>query len=245
MGLAPNTKETHEIPDHDPLQKLDRAFRGHYGYVLGSLLTILAIYPFVDESSWLNWVLDLAFLAVILFSFLVSLGQRSWRWVLILAIVAEVAATIARLAGAEFFQSPGRVLRVLVLVAAMIAVLRDVLRARRVTMDTVFAAASVYLLMALVCASIYIALETQQPGSFALGPTDGSNGMSVASQLTYFSLITLTTVGYGDITPASPQASMLAALEGLIGQLFIAIILARLVALELTGRRKRHGDEEP
>ena len=64
------------------------------------------------------------------------------------------------------------------------------------------------------------------------------------SQLIYYSMITLTTVGYGDITPVSPQARTLAALEGLIGQLYVAIIIARLVALEIVGRRKRDEKEE-
>ena len=227
-----------------PLNRLERTFRGHYGYVLTSLLAILAIYPFLAEDSWLNWVLDLAFLVVILSCFLVSLGRGYWRVVLVLAVFGELAAIIARLIDPDFLQSPNRVLRVLVLFAAMVVVLQDVLRSKRVTMDTVFAAASVYLLMALVWTSVYIALEMIQPGSFNLKPAGGPGEMTTPAQLMYFSLITLTTVGYGDITPASPQASMLGALEGLIGQLFIAIILARLVALELMGRRKQNDDEE-
>ena len=232
------------MPEHDPPQEFKFNFRGHYGYVLGSLLTLLAIYPFVEDGSWVNWVLDLAFIAVIFSCFLVSLGRRSWRIVLIIAVVGEIASVITQLVGVDYLQSPGRVLRVLVLFAAMVVVMRDVLRAKRVTMDTVFAAASVYLLLALVWSSVYIALESFQPGSFALGPVDGPNAMRTESQLMYFSLVTMTTVGYGDITPASPQASMLAALEGLIGQLFVAIILARLVAMELMGRRKQNDDEE-
>jgi hypothetical protein len=55
-------------------------------------------------------------------------------------------------------------------------------------------------------------------------------------QLTYFSLVTLTTIGYGDITRVSSQVRILSALEGLIGQLFLAIIIARLVALEISSR---------
>jgi len=229
---------------HDRSASSKRVFRGHYGYVLGSLLVILGLFPFIAEDSWMKWTIDLAFVLVILACFLVSLGRHFWRFVLILAIVGQLLTAGARLVGADFFQSPGQVLRAVVLLAAMVVVLRDVMRARRVTMDTVLAAASVYLLMALVWSSIYIAVEVFQPGSFALGPTAGPGTMSTQSQLVYFSIITMTTVGYGDITPATPQTSMLAALEGLIGQLFIAIILSRLVALEITNRGKQSGQED-
>jgi hypothetical protein len=225
----------------------ENLFRGHYGYVLGSLLTILALYPFVDETGWLNVVLELAFLAVILSCLLVSLGRRTQRILLIVAVAAELLALGARLAGTQLLEGPGHVLRVAVLLGATVAVLHDVVRSKRVTMDTIFAAASAYLLMALAWASVYITLEAARPGSFSLGPIDGPQAMGMEAQLTYFSLITITTVGFGDITPVCPQASMLAALQGLIGQLYIAILLARLVALELSGRqdRKRNDDGEP
>jgi hypothetical protein len=52
--------------------------------------------------------------------------------------------------------------------------------------------------------------------------------------LTYFSFITLTTIGFGDITPKSPPAAYLAALEGLLGQLYLAITIARMVGLHIT-----------
>lgn len=233
------------MSDSEALDSINQTFHGHYAWVLGTLLALLALYPFVDENSWLNWFLDAGFLLVIVSCFLVALPRRYWRLFLMLAFAAEIFTLLANIAGIEALSAPSRLLRILVLCTATVVVLLDVLRAKRVTMDTVFAAASVYLLMAIVWSTVFVALETIQPGSFALGPTDGRNAMSTSSQLVYFSLITLTTVGYGDITPASPQASFLAALEGLIGQLFIAIILARLVALELTGRPKNtRGDED-
>jgi hypothetical protein len=228
-----------------PFARFLASFRGHYGWVLATLLLLLAIYPFAREDGWLSAFLDLALLAVIVSSLLVSASRRVVQISLAVAIVAEVAAGAARYLDAIAFESPGRILRILVLFAATTVVLRDVIRSRRVTMDTVFGAASVYLLLAFCWSSVFIALETIQPGSFQLLPTGGTDGMTLEAQLVYYSLITLTTVGYGDITPSSPQAAMLSALEGLIGQLYIAITLARLVALEISQRRTRNGQDDP
>jgi hypothetical protein len=71
------------------------------------------------------------------------------------------------------------------------------------------------------------------PGAFA-GALNAADG---GGELIYFSFVTLTTMGYGDITPIHPIARSLAITEALTGQLYIAILLARLVSLELHGRR--------
>jgi hypothetical protein len=120
--------------------------------------------------------------------------------------------------------------------------LANILRSTRVTMNTVYGAACIYLMLALAWASIFVLLEWMWPGSFTLElPAAASwqerfGVMARDSELFYFSMITLTTVGYGDISPISPPARTLAALEGLIGQLFLAIIIARMVGMELATR---------
>jgi len=73
---------------------------------------------------------------------------------------------------------------------------------------------------------------------FPKSPASG-DGESVQSQLLYFSFITLTTIGYGDIMPVHPVARMLGILEGVAGQLFPAVLIARLVALHVyTGQKQ-------
>ena len=80
-----------------------------------------------------------------------------------------------------------------------------------------------------------------EPSSFELTPLDLDGDVRTVfarlnGRFSYFSFITLTTVGYGDITPASALAKQVAVLEGLVGQLYPAILLARLVAMQLTSR---------
>lgn len=102
-----------------------------------------------------------------------------------------------------------------------------------------------YLLIAMVFASIYSWIDLHSPGAFSGGVTLSTVGDQRASRLAYFSLTTLTTLGYGDIVPVHPLARSLAMLEAVVGQVFPAILLARLVSLQMMSEReKRRADDE-
>ena len=111
------------------------------------------------------------------------------------------------------------------------------LRQPDVTLDTIAGAASAYALLALAWGTLYVLIELLRPGSFnipdawRLGPS-----RDPVAGLVYFSFVTLTTVGYGDITPAWPGAGGLAVAEAFVGQLYLAITIARLVGLHTSQR---------
>lgn len=107
--------------------------------------------------------------------------------------------------------------------------IKHVARARKVTVDTLYAAFSAYLMIAILFAALYSFLEVLQPGSIGLSIGEGSSRETWDSF--YFSLVTLTTLGYGDITPAFGIARTLAPMEAVLGQLYIAALVARLVGL--------------
>jgi len=115
-------------------------------------------------------------------------------------------------------------------------ILRQVLRAGSITWHRVEGAVAVYLLMGLLWAFAYDIVELLQPGSFSLN-TQSSGG--ALPELAYFSFTTLTTLGFGDILPVNALTRSLAVLEGLVGQLFPVILIARLVAMELEYQRTR------
>jgi hypothetical protein len=108
----------------------------------------------------------------------------------------------------------------------------------RVTWRRIQGGVALYLTVALLFAHLYGLLAALVPGAFSNVPT-GLNPHSVffRGRLLYFSLATLTTTGYGDVVPLHSVARSLATLEAVIGQLFPATLLARLVTLELQGRR--------
>jgi hypothetical protein len=110
----------------------------------------------------------------------------------------------------------------------------------RVTVHRIQGAVAFYLILGLVFAHLYGMLNVVVPAAFT-NVTPGLDGHTVfhRGHLLYFSLGTLTSVGYGDIVPLHPIARSLATLEAVIGQLFPATLLARLVSLHLDGRRER------
>lgn len=100
----------------------------------------------------------------------------------------------------------------------------------------------IYLLLGLIWAEAYTLAASLDSDSF--GGNLGGAGNLMSARLTYFSFVTLTTVGYGDILPTSLVTRTLANIEGLLGTLFPAILIARLVSMEIAAREPKHTEIE-
>ena len=118
------------------------------------------------------------------------------------------------------------------LVVLCFVVLALVVRRGPITPRRIQGAIAVYLLLGFIWAEAYELMALWHPGAFT-GAVEGSGSLP----WTYYSFVTLTTMGYGDIMPVHPLARAVAVLEALTGQLYLAIMLARLVSLELQSRR--------
>ncbi len=121
-------------------------------------------------------------------------------------------------------------------VALTSVVARAVFRPGQVSFHRIQGAIVLYLNVALIFTAAYRLVAELVPGAFGAAPVPG-NDIAAASAMLYFSFTTLTSVGFGDIVPMSPIARSLVNLEAIIGQLFPAILLARIVTLELETRR--------
>jgi hypothetical protein len=119
--------------------------------------------------------------------------------------------------------------------ALTVLLLVKVLGEGRVTWHRINGAIAVHLLVAVLFAIAYGVLAGLEDGAFTIG--SGERPEAGWGGFLYFSLVTLTTVGYGDITAVHPMARSLATLEALVGQLYPAILIARLVSLEIEHRR--------
>ena len=102
-------------------------------------------------------------------------------------------------------------------------------RPGRITRGRLYVSVSLYFLVGVFHFAVFDLVDSIHPGSFVEVGLPAGTGMTRASHL-YFSFVTLTTLGYGDIVPATPLARMLTVLEAATGVLYIAITVARLVA---------------
>jgi hypothetical protein len=133
----------------------------------------------------------------------------------------------------EWLDAGGRLVAIGIL---SFVIARAIFGEGRVSWHRVQGAVVLYFNFALFFFTIYRLIEVLSPGSFhGLPPTGAEHGSGAA--LLYFSFSTLTTVGYGDITPLHPMARDIANLESVLGQLYPATLLARLVSLEIEHRR--------
>lgn len=123
-------------------------------------------------------------------------------------------------------------------------VLMQVFREGPVTFQRIQGAVAAYLLIALVFAAAYTWVALVIPNAFSGPPPTFAEQHDAVQRFIYFSFVTLTTTGYGDITPQAPLARSLAMFEALIGQMFPSILLARLVSLELWYRQRRFEREQ-
>ena len=112
--------------------------------------------------------------------------------------------------------------------AATVMILRRLFRLQRVTVETLSSAASAYLLVGVTFALAYAALSAQDPNAFTMGGVPGITGFEVSI---YYSFVTLTTLGYGDILPVSHAARTLAIFESICGVLYLGMIIARMVGM--------------
>ena len=137
----------------------------------------------------------------------------------------------------------GHLCEVLFLFGASVLIVKSLFSAPTLKFDSILGAVCGYLFVGLGWAVLYAMIEGFRPGSFEIGPklvTGGEVARPQPQVLTYFSFVTLTTVGYGDISPVSPATRTLSWVEAITGQFYLAAIVAGLVGV-LAAKGKREG----
>jgi len=104
-----------------------------------------------------------------------------------------------------------------------------IFRSPVVTRDVVSAALVVYLFLAMLFAKLYLMLELAYPGSFSISHETIRDNPGL---LKYFSMVTLSTLGYGDLSPVNDKSQTLASMEAIFGQIYLAVLIARLVGMQ-------------
>ena len=210
--------------------------RYRYAYLLATLALLIVARPFLPDFGR---GLVLAMLALSLVTAAITSATHRYQiWIGIgIAGVIVFVSFIPHAAGR--FDAPVLAPALGVVYWAFTAFLilqRILLRTTRVSADTINGAICVYLVMGLGWAQAYELLAALEPASFAAG-TEVIAAAHSFDRFIGFSFITLTTLGYGNIVPLTARGEALAIAEAITGQLYLAVLLARLVAMEITRRR--------
>jgi hypothetical protein len=210
---------------------------------LGCFLVIQSTAHGTGGRAFSNAFLSLIFLAVLLVVF----EHRRNRVVAVSLAVASIASNWA-----SYVLSPGQIqvsasvvhylVDIVFLGYAVAVILGDIFNKGTVAADDVLGAMSGYLIAGAAWSSLYALVDTFVPGSFTLTPALVAHPFDPegrSAMFNYFSIVTLTTMGYGDITPARAPATSLAVLEAVFGQFYIAVVVAQLVGARMSGGVQR------
>jgi voltage-gated potassium channel Kch len=202
------------------------AYRRHrFGWLFATLLATLALGPFVSPLIGFNPLQLL--LAVNLVAAIAGAAQhRSIRVLVWLGAAYLVARGLGALFDVRALLPVSDAVWLVAAIVAMAATARRAMRADAVDSEHIFAALDAYLLVGLIFGVGYSMLDQVWPDSF--GSTSASD-LGVARGI-YFSFVTLATLGYGDVVPLSDAARGLAMLEAVTGQMYMAVLVARLVS---------------
>lgn len=132
-----------------------------------------------------------------------------------------------------FLQPIGIALALIIIVSLFFCaalILKALLKTVRVSVDEIIATVNLYLILGFIWADVYNLVEIHMPTSFNVTVT----GDALSSKLVYFSFVTLTTLGYGDISPQRPIAEMLTIVEAIIGQFYVAVVVTYLLSIYIT-----------
>lgn len=210
------------------------------------IILVILLSPILDTSPLLSALLAAFFLnlLIVTLSFAGFHVRRRWPLILLwlLGTLLDLAAFhSANRPVAHMLEAASDIVRALLIVICVVMILRYVLTSREITVDTIFGAFVAYFLIAYTFASVYQALAVIEPASFSMSSrTDIGAGISQDMQLNYFSFETIATLGYGDIVPRLPAARMFSVLEAVIGQFYMAVVVAWLVTT-LAGLRRGIG----
>ncbi len=214
---------------------MKEALRRRFGFqnLLLWLFVYLLVNPFLSGVPHYRMIFPLLLTLVLFFAVFAIHKENN---ILALSVVLMAVSITLHWLGVfdiiRFSEWVGQIPLILYLAVLMYAFLKTIFSAKTVSFQIICATLCLYLIMGILWAQIYLLLETLAPGSFSGKLLSPENPPWVQLEgFVYFSFVTLTTLGYGDITPQTQGAGALCQVEAVIGQFYIAVLVARLVSM--------------
>jgi hypothetical protein len=212
--------------------------KSRFIYIIFAIMLVLLVNPFIRPLGLIGHLISTLLLAMIPLASAFALTEDRKKAIIVLLI----AAPFVILDGLNVFFTN----RPLMVVAfsfgtilyfyIVVLLVKNLLSIRVITTDLIYCAISIYLLIGIMWAGIYTVLEGISPGSFS--------GTSETVDLLYFSFVTLTTVGFGDVAPLSVLGKRLAVFEAAMGSIYMAVIIAMIVGRYMSMQVEKDSESE-
>jgi voltage-gated potassium channel len=215
---------------------------GRHTLLLASLVALLVALPILRSLPGSSIRFSILLCLVLTAAIYVNSVRR---WTLVAGVLigggAIVSIVLSETTGSLGARTAGQMLGIGLLCLTTLLMLNTLLRSERVSQDTIIGGICVYLMIGLTFAVVYmLAVNLEHSALMHLGVPLGDATEDVSSRsarLLYFSFVTLTTLGFGDITPSGEVTQMIVTGEAIIGQLYVAIFIARLMGLYISQNR--------
>jgi len=202
-------------------------------FLLVAFLFLLLAAPILAPIFNLRLLFDV-FLTMVFASAIYAASDKKWHFIAntIFFLVTASAIWIDYIIPDRVFYLTSQSMALIFFLFAGLRVIGGLLKAEKITANAIFAAIVVYLIAGVVWASIYSILEIVNPASLNI---EIPNVREASYRLVYFSFVTLTTLGYGDIAPQTNIASAFVIVEAIFGQMYITVLIAWLVGRYIAG----------
>ncbi|WP_052049730.1 potassium channel family protein [Leptolyngbya sp. KIOST-1] len=200
-------------------------------WILIAVFMLILFSPFLPSHGWGSYIFHLLLLFVILSGILAASDERQIiRQITFIGIFVVALDWIGFLAHNYLPKLELFIFALYALVMGLItvAIILAILRSPQVTANIICGSIAGYLLIGLSGAFVALLIETLHPGAFLLGGEPLSRE-GLADELIYYSMVSLSTIGYGDITPVAPMARSVSLAVGLTGQIYLTVLVAVLV----------------
>lgn len=214
---------------------------GRFTYLLAFMFLLILAFPFLEESAYGPPVMQLIY-SFLLISALYAAAQTAWgfRVGLLLFLVGLIAHWWMILATSSISVTTGVLSEIIFFCFIALILLSHVFGHEQVTSDTIAGAICVFLLVGIIWTLAYQLIFFFDGAAFNNIAAESISPVATVD-LVYYSFSTLTTLGYGDITPISRLARMFAVTEAIVGQIYLTVLVARLVGLYAPVRASRAG----
>lgn len=209
--------------------------RHRYAILFYALLATIAVGPLLEALDFGRVAMEVL-LTFSLVAAVFPIGVTEKRRTLLVVVgTALLMRGMASQLDSTVLSTIGAVLWGVVALVAAFGAIRYSLSSVRVDAEHLYAALSAYLLIGVCWGVVYVAVVRVDPLAILAGGAPLAQGLGTGDAI-YFSFVTLATLGYGDLTPATPVMRGLSVFEAIIGQLYLAIMVARLVSLRVAGQ---------